>query len=581
MSIRKGNSIISGTDTGDGKSITRNSSSQLQTIGVIDQSDNNTALKYWTGTRAEYEALAVKDPNTFYNVTDDFDARYNKGFLGQIIQSPIPLTDASLHLLDGALISGSGSYSAFVDYIAELYDTISVSGYKANIVKVGSLTEVDGVLSGFSASNYAKTNITLNFGSADTWEIVTKQNISSVSSINDGYMGVLGGAYNVNYYISASNKITVELSSNGTSYNIGSIGMLSAITLNTDFYLKTEFTGTAYNLYYSTDGETWTLQGSISSSTKVSSRTNNFAFGVDEAGSHASWVGSVDLKGCYINTNGVCLWTGVEETKPIFCTEAQWQTSVTTYGVCGKFVYDSVNNTVRLPKVTGFVEGASGVTNLGDLTEAGLPNITGYTNVDTNTGSTYVGGAFYTQTTTGCYTAAGSVGVNRLRFDASLSNTIYGNSSTVQPQSVKVLYYIVIATITKTNIQVDIDHIATDLNSKADVDLTNCTDVANIKMAHNAMPSDTYIDLTLGASGASYTAPADGWVGAFFQNSYTCNLHNLTCTGINSVDFLPSAETDRYATIQVSKGNVFSLYYTGTLQYFRFIYAKGSESEAN
>lgn len=133
----------------------------------------------------------------------------------------------------------------------------------------------------------------------------------------------------------------------------------------------------------------------------------------------------------------------------------------------------------------------------------------------------------------------------------------------------------------KNGIPFDIDAIATDLNGKADVDLTNCTSVADIKIAHNAMPSNTYIDLTLGASGASYTAPADGWVGAFFQNSYSCNLHNLTCIGINSTDFLPSTETDRYAMIQVSKGNIFSLYYTGTLQYFRFIYAKGSESEAN
>jgi len=40
--------------------------------------------------------------------------------IGQIIQSIIPLTDAGLHLLDGSLISGSGSYSAFVDYISGL-----------------------------------------------------------------------------------------------------------------------------------------------------------------------------------------------------------------------------------------------------------------------------------------------------------------------------------------------------------------------------------------------------------------------------------------------------------------------------
>ena len=30
-------------------------------------------------------------------------------------------------------------------------------------------------------------------------------------------------------------------------------------------------------------------------------------------------------------------------------------------------------------------------------------------------------------------------------------------------------------------------------------------------IGHQAMPSGRYIDLTLGSSGASYTAPADGW----------------------------------------------------------------------
>lgn len=54
-------------------------------------------------------------------------------------------------------------------------------------------------------------------------------------------------------------------------------------------------------------------------------------------------------------------------------------------------------------------------------------------------------------------------------------SSIYGNSNTVQPQTIKILYYIVVATSTKTGIQIDIDEIATDLNGKADVDLTNCT----------------------------------------------------------------------------------------------------------
>ena len=184
-----------------------------------------------------------------------------------------------------------------------------------------------------------------------------------------------------------------------------------------------------------------------------------------------------------------------------FCTEAQWQTSVNTYGVCGKFVYDSVNNTVRLPKVTGILEGTTDVTALGDLVEAGLPNITGEVAFKGQAGGNQyqASGAFsYIE-----YGNAGSdQGKNaywRADFNASRSSSIYGNSSTVQPQTIKCHYYIVIATSTKTDIQVDIDEIATDLNSKADVDLSNVPSSKGIL-------TESYINGT-----SWYRIYSDGW----------------------------------------------------------------------
>ena len=169
----------------------------------------------------------------------------------------------------------------------------------------------------------------------------------------------------------------------------------------------------------------------------------------------------------------------------IFDTEANWQSAVTTYGVCGKFVYDSVNSTVRLPKITGFAEGTIDPTVLGDLVQAGLPNITGILASRSSGSLTYgaiVGGdgcfsVSSKSSTSSDYnyisTTSSTGKVDRAYFDASSSNSIYGNSNTVQPQAIKVLYYIVVATTTKTAIQVDIDEIATDLNGKADVDLLN------------------------------------------------------------------------------------------------------------
>lgn len=55
-------------------SINRNTDDELQTIGVINQNATTTAIKTWTGTKAQYNAIITKDNNTLYNITDDMQA---------------------------------------------------------------------------------------------------------------------------------------------------------------------------------------------------------------------------------------------------------------------------------------------------------------------------------------------------------------------------------------------------------------------------------------------------------------------------------------------------------------------------
>ena len=166
-----------------------------------------------------------------------------------------------------------------------------------------------------------------------------------------------------------------------------------------------------------------------------------------------------------------------DPTATCWTDEATWQSTVSTYGVCGKFVYDSVNNTLRLPKISGFIEGTLSATDLGKVTGAGLPNIEGSVSLLSATGlissASVISGAFKLGTSRGARTDSTTISGNDLAFDASLSNSIYGNSSTVQPQSVSVYYYIVVGTVSKTDIQIDIDNVLTDLNGKADTDLSN------------------------------------------------------------------------------------------------------------
>ena len=165
------------------------------------------------------------------------------------------------------------------------------------------------------------------------------------------------------------------------------------------------------------------------------------------------------------------------------CEQKEYDDFVTLTGSCGKFVLDEVNNTLRLPKITTFIQGLTDLTNIGKTVEAGLPNITGvgYDATVNSTDSTKVeevnnsaDGAIYCDPITDsryyfAYAAA-NVGSQyaRLGFDASRSNEIYGNSETVQPPSIKYPYYIVLANTIKTNVEVNIDNVVNDLNNKQD-----------------------------------------------------------------------------------------------------------------
>lgn len=135
------------------------------------------------------------------------------------------------------------------------------------------------------------------------------------------------------------------------------------------------------------------------------------------------------------------------------CTEDEWQLFDTTYGECGKFVISE--DGVRLPKIVSFVQGLSSLQDLATLVEAGLPNITGEINAGTSeygifwAGSNYnASGAFSLSDLNGKQSTGSEAkkAPKKFNIDASLSNHIYGNSTTVQPQSIRYPYYIVLAT---------------------------------------------------------------------------------------------------------------------------------------
>ena len=70
--LGSGDITVGGSVSIDNSTITKNGSDQLQTVAVKDNNGGN-AIKTWTGTKAQYDAITTKDANTLYNITDDTD----------------------------------------------------------------------------------------------------------------------------------------------------------------------------------------------------------------------------------------------------------------------------------------------------------------------------------------------------------------------------------------------------------------------------------------------------------------------------------------------------------------------------
>lgn len=157
------------------------------------------------------------------------------------------------------------------------------------------------------------------------------------------------------------------------------------------------------------------------------------------------------------------LKSAVELYPSLVCTEEEWQTisAVSVGGQCGKFVIDEENGTVRLPKIIMPIQGLTDLSKLGDLIEAGLPNITGSfvfaDNIVKNaSGANYVlnvEGAFSAESYTSNTCAATNAVVSnvtstnrKVNFSAQDSNPIYNNSYTVQQEQIQYPYFIQVAT---------------------------------------------------------------------------------------------------------------------------------------
>ena len=135
------------------------------------------------------------------------------------------------------------------------------------------------------------------------------------------------------------------------------------------------------------------------------------------------------------------------------------------------------------------------------------------------------------------------------------------------------------AAASATNAAASETNTAAMLGTKANVGLDNLTAAGKSKIAYENTPSSVYIDLTLGASGQTYTAPATGWfvfdkVGSATQQYVV--FTNIT-TGFAKTRVAVQNTEVVCDFFPVGKGEVVKIDWSiaGHLNAFRFYYAKG------
>lgn len=500
--------------------------------------------------------------------------------------------------------------AAYQHLVADMSDSpVQETAYATpNVSLIGTANVTpNGILQGFSTT-YSSENsyATINPLSipSSSLEMVFKLRMPPSYTVNSSFLldivSTISEYKGILIRVTSATNIRVYASSTGTSWDImNAKDFTCSIPTDSVIWLKLTWNGSTYTLYTSTDGSTYTSIGTQSGSNPLY-LIDSLTLGGSGRENYPFVGGKIDLKESYIKIDGSKVWSGanfitytktrdghriVLPSQINLLTEIYNQTGVAWY-----YVLDTTNTRFKLPR-TKF--GFNGLRDeVGKFIEPGSPEISGtFTigrggnsakgNLENITGAfisdTYTSGGYYTFS----QDANSPDGNKRAKFKASISNGIYGNSNTVQSPATQMYLYFYIGNFTQTAIENTAGLNTNLFNEKADVDLANITSASKISLCNLGMPGIRYDSLTLGVSGSTYTAPANGWfvlskvVGG---SDYTTMTMTNTTTGLGTTSNNNLLDNDTCIIyMPCAKGQAVQIdyTYTGTTNYFRFVYAIG------
>lgn len=206
--------------------------------------------------------------------------------LGNIFQGSIDLSECYV-LIDGTKYNLSDT-----TYVLDL-----IRNYTVN----GTPTINEGIVSGFSSSNY----LTLNepFKPEGAWEIVLK--LKRSENGQQFLLGSIGSWYKTfGGELRANNTLGFGLTSNGYSWDIAWFGGNVVLEENVWYWVKLSFTGSEYKYELSTNGSDYELVDSVTSSTPIYRGDDSIMNIGIQGDRYKYWHGSIDLNESYVEYNG-------------------------------------------------------------------------------------------------------------------------------------------------------------------------------------------------------------------------------------------------------------------------------------
>ena len=293
----------------------------LQWLGIIDLSESYIKINdeiWWVPYTYHEEEVTIQIPGILDSSVTTDNWQQNQEYKLYQLKN----TD-SLQLTENSITDTTQKYKQYINQLTIpardykwYYHNVETGVYNNyNVFGNPTIDTTAGIVSGFSTSNYLQLPEAFNPGN-NPWEMIFR--VKTSSDFSDSKNNITGSNTQSNYQaiscgVSKDHLFKLGISVNGSSWDPGYGHGTYYVLPETWYYIKIQFTGSHYQLYYSLDGNNYILDIDMISSLPVYQNNTPYLIGLNKWSTDSDfwypWTGTIDLSECEIKINGNLWWS--------------------------------------------------------------------------------------------------------------------------------------------------------------------------------------------------------------------------------------------------------------------------------